>query len=161
MNFKFFFKITLIFKQFHSSKFFRKLKISSAINSKRVRRNQFHLNWYWALQTRFQYSLSENISSSSTIKHNNQRPTTTKSTNPSTWSMPRLRLGCWLGTQSRTRRALAALCSERRGASLSSSLELAVWIWVGWGFSDEEEARTSQCGNRFVWVEVISVRNAN
>ena len=84
MNFKFFFKITLIFKQFHSSKFFRKLKISSAINSKRVRRNQFLLNWYWALQTD-SISILTQRKHLFFFNHQTQQPEThNQSTNPKT-----------------------------------------------------------------------------
>ena len=65
----------------------------------RVRRKWFLLNWNWALQTWFQYSLNKNnfFSNNQTQQpeRNNiinkpkqtQKPTM-KSTNPSTWSMP-------------------------------------------------------------------------
>ena len=66
-----------------------------------------------------------------------------------------LRLGCWLGTwvgidepwRYCVRNGMVVhICQH--GASLSSSLELAMWVWVGWSFNDEEEART--CTLRYV-----------
>ena len=128
-----------------------------------VCRNWFPLNWNRALQTRFQYSLNKNKLFSSNNR-NSSSPTnpikpreTHNEINKPTWSMLWLRLGCWLRTQSRTRRALAVLCLERRGGSSTPvwcflvlfararSVGLGglrfqwrrrgsdLWVWVGWG----------------------------
>ena len=98
-------------------------------------------HWNRALQTRFQYSLSKNNSSSPTIKilllqqiQANPKRLITKSTNP-----PDQRHDCGSDVDSKLRVGLngpwrycvrngVVVHLRRCGVSLSSSLELAVWV---------------------------------